>query len=198
MALNTKTKASIPADIEVEEVSNGQVSFDDLVFDGEFEEEREAVQYFTISGKEQQYEPTWERYGILDLDIGDEFEGRPELTHFINDDRKSDSIRVRVMDDGEIVDLYINIPKPDEQGFITNIRKGFDFYRKAFDFIYSVLRYIDESNVIDKNGEEINVFKRVNIINFAKFVDQKERIGVRITEGNTDSEYNSFIIYKME
>jgi hypothetical protein len=133
-----------------------------------------------------------------DLDIGDEFEGRPELTHFINEDRKSDSIRVRVMDDGEIVDLYINIPKPDEKGFVNNIRKGFDFYRKAYDFIFSVLRYKDETNVLDENGEEVNTFRRVNIINFAKFVDQCNRIGVKITEGNADSEYNSFIIYKME
>jgi hypothetical protein len=68
----------------------------------------------------------------------------------------------------------------------------------AFDFIYSVLRWKGEENVVDRNGEEINHFKKVNIIAFAKFVDQMNRIGVRITEGNSDSDYDSFIIYKME
>ena len=47
-------------------------------------------------------------------------------------------------------------------------------------------------------GEEYNNFKKINIIQFAKYVDQHEHIGVRITDGNSDSEYNSFIIYKME
>ena len=172
-----------------------QISFDDLEFEAEYEETK---QYYTISGKVQEYEPTWEKYSIRDLDIGDEMEGRPEITHFINDDKKYDSLRVRVMDDGEILDCYVNIPKPDPQGFITNIRKSFDFYRTAYDFIFSVLRWKGEENVIDQNGEEINHFKKVNIISFAKFVDQFQRIGVKVTKGNEDSEYNSFIIYKME
>jgi hypothetical protein len=197
-----KSKANVPQEA-VEEVvqpvekKTNQVSFDDLEFEGEFEEERETQVYYTISGKEQWYEPTWEKYGMKDLDIGDEFEGRPELTHFENEGRKSDSIRVRVMDDGEIVDIYINYPKKDYP-YVTGINKSFDFYRKCFDFIFSILRYRDETNVVDKNGEEINRFNKVNIETFAKYVDQMDRIGIKITEGNSDSEYNSFIIYKME
>ena len=101
------------------------------------------------------------------------------------------------MDDGEIVDIYINYPKKDYP-YVTGINKGFDFYRKCFDFIFSVLKYRDERNVVDKNGEEINRFSKVNLETFAKYVDQMQRIGIRITEGNTDSDYNSFIIYKME
>ena len=50
----------------------------------------------------------------------------------------------------------------------------------------------------DENGEEKNHFKKVNIINFAKYVDQMKRIGVRIVEGKEDSNYDSWIIYKME
>ena len=68
----------------------------------------------------------------------------------------------------------------------------------AFNFIFSVLRYQDETNVVDENGEEKNHFKKVNIINFAKYVDQMKRIGVRIVEGKEDSNYDSWIIYKME
>ena len=184
---------------EFEETSKGeQISFDELEFEAEYTENENSNVYYTISGKIQEYEPTWEKYKMSDLEIGDVMEGRVEITHFINEGRKSDSLRVRVMDDGEILDCYVNIPKPDENGFITNIRKGFDFYRTCYDFIYSVLRWKGEENVIDANGEEVNNFKRVNIIAFAKFVDQFNRIGIKVTKGNEDSDYNSFIIYKME
>ena len=91
----------------------------------------------------------------------------------------------------------MNIPKRDANGQIKNIRKGFDFYRTCFDFIYSILKYRDERNVV-KNGEEVNKFNSVNIETFAKYVDQMERIGIRITEGNIESDYNSQVIYKME
>ena len=172
-----------------------EITFDDLEFEAEYEEERT---YTTISGKEYNDVHDWTKYGMMDFDVGDEVEGIPEITYFENKDRKYDSLRVRVLDDMEYADLYINIPKPDENGFITNIRKSLDFYRTAFDFIYSVLRYRDEHNVVDSNGEEVNNFKRVNILTFAKYVDQMHRICVRITEGNTDSDYNSWIIYQME
>ena len=200
MALKTKNQnKELHEDFEVTKKPE-QISFDDLEFEGSVEEER-PTQYLTISGKESWYEPQWENYTIQDLDIKDEFEGRPEVTYFENKDRKSDSLRLKVMDDGEIVTLYINIPKPDENGVVTNVSKGdegFSFYRTAYDFIFSILRWKDETNVVDANGEEITVWNRVNIINFAKFVDQFERIGIRVTEGEPTSDFNSFIIYKME
>jgi len=178
-----------------EEKTNEQISFDELEFEAEY---TENDGYTTISGKEQTNVQEYEKMSIYDFEIGDDIRGCPEISHFKNDDRKSDSLRVRIINEDEYVDLYVNIPKPDELGYVTNIKKSFDFYRTAFDFIYSILRWKDETNVVDSNGEEINVFKKVNIINFAKFVDQKEQIGVRLTEGNSESEYNSWIIYKME
>ena len=176
-----------------------QISFDDLEFEADFVDEDtvESKKFYTISGKESWYEPTWEKYGMMDLDVGDEFEGRPEINIFQNEDKSYDALRLRVMDDGEMVDIYINYPKKDYP-YVKGINKGFDFYRKCFDFIFSILRLRDETNVIDTNGEEINRFKKVNIETFAKYVDSMNRVGIRITEGNTDSEYNSFIIYKME
>ena len=193
MALKSKTEEVI------EEPTIEQVSFDDLEFEAEYvdEEELSVKKYYTISGKESWYEPEWEKMKATDLDVGDEFEGRPEVNIFENSDKSYNALRVRVMDDGEILDLYVNYPKKDYP-YVKGINKGFDFYRTRFDFIYSILRYRDERNVVDENGEEINRFNKVNIETFAKYVDNMEHIGVRITEGNPDSDYNSWMIYKME
>jgi len=181
----------------IKEKTETQVSFEDLMEDMEFEYE-EDIEYTTISGKEYQDVHDWEKYYLSDFDVGEIVDGIPELTHFENKDKKYDSIRFRVLDDGEYADLYINIPKPDKAGYITNIRKSFDFYRTCFDFLFSVLRYRDERNVVDSNGEEKNRFARVNIFTFAKYVDQMSRVTVKVTEGNSESDFNSFEIIKME
>ena len=196
MALKSK-QDNLPEEFETKEESE-QISFEDLEFEAEFiDDEAPRPKFLTISGKESWYEPQWERYGMQDLEVGDEFEGRPEITLFENEDKSYNALRLRTMDDGEMVDIYINFPKKNYP-YVEGINKGFDFYRKCFDFIFSVLRYRDETNVIDSNGEEVNRFNKVNIETFAKYVDQMERIGVKITKGNPDSDYNSFIIYKME
>ncbi|WP_405304806.1 hypothetical protein [Methanobrevibacter sp.] len=174
-----------------------ETSFEELEWEAEFVDDETQKQFFTISGKEQDYEPTWEKINFRDLDVGDEFEGKPEVCIFKNEDKTYDALRLRVMDDGEILDLYLNFPKKDYP-YVSGIRKSFDFYRPCFDFIFSILRYRDERNVVNKDGEEINRFSKVNLETFAKYVDQMTRVGVRITEGNEDSDYNSWIIYKME
>lgn len=197
MALS-KTNQDI--ELEQEQATNEQISFDDLEFDAEFideDEEQETKVFYTISGKVSEYEPTWERYTIQDLDIGDEFEGKPELQVFENEDKSYNALRLRLMDDEEILDIYVNFPKKDYP-YVRGINKSFDFYRKCFDFIYGILHWKNEANVVDANGEEVNKFNKVNIENFAKFVDQMSRVGIRITQGNEDSDYDSFIIYKME
>lgn len=196
MALkNKQVEEELPFPIDgVNEPQTEQISFDDLEFEAEYVEDKV---YTTISGKEQQYEPTWEKMNASDLDVGDEFEGRPEVTIFENKDKSYNALRLRLMDDGEILDLYANYPKKDWP-YVKGINKGFDFYRNCFDFIYSVLKYRDERNVVNKDGEEINRFKTVNLETFAKYVDGMKTVGVRITEGNPDSEYNSWQITKME
>lgn len=195
MALKSKQN-ELPEEFEVNEK---QVTFDDLEFEAEYvdEEELETKKFYTISGKESQYEPTWEKYRMSDLDVGDEFSGRPEINIFENDDKTYNALRLRLMDDGEILDLYVNFPKKDYP-YVNGINKGFDFYRTCFDFLFSILWWKDETNVVNSNGEEINKFGKVNLENFAKFVDSMNRVSIKITEGNPDSEYNSWIIRKMD
>lgn len=147
-----------------------------------------------------------EQLKAYELDVGATFTGRPEVSIWNNDDvdekgelvKKYDSVRIRLIDNPEYLDTYFNIPKPDKDGFITNVRKGFDFYRSAFDVIFSFLRYIDETNIIDpKTGEEIKKINRINIENFVDILNDKELIELEITEGNEESEYNSFMIRKI-
>ena len=201
MALNKTNQEELPFPIngvEEEKVAE-QISFDDIEFEAEYvdEDKIETKNFYTISGKESWYEPTWEKYGIQDLDVGATMEGRPEINIFENEDKTYDALRLRVMDDGEILDLYINYPKKHFP-FVRAINSRFDFYRKCFDFIFSVLRIQGEQYVVDKNGNEVNKFGKIDIEKLAKYVDQHERIGVEITEGNSDSEYDSFKIYKLE
>ena len=193
------SKSNIPEE-SIEEVSNGQVTWDDLEYEAVFVDEeapKETKKFYTISGKESIFEPTWEKFGMGDLDVGDTFEGRPEITIFENKDKSYDAARLRLMDAGEIVDLYVNYPKKDCP-YVKNINKSFNWYRTCFDFIYSILRWKNEANVVDANGEEVNKFNKVNMENFLKFVDSMNRVGIKITEGNPDNDYNSFIIYKLE
>lgn len=196
MALKSKQN-ELPEEFEVQE----QISFDDIEFEAEYVDEEElengGQKFLTISGKESWYEPTWEKYGIQDLDVGQTMEGRPEISIFENEDKTYDALRLRVMDDGEILDLYVNYPKK-HYPYVRGINSKFDFYRKCFDFIFSVLRFQGEKNVVNSQGEEVNKFGKINIEMLAKFVDQHNRIGVEIIEGNSDSEYDSFKIYKME
>lgn len=195
-----KSKANVPQDAveEVKEVE--QVNFDDLEFEAEYIDEEELEQptkFLTLSGKECQYEPEWEQIKLHELDIGDEFEGIPEINIFENEDKTYNAMRLRLLDDGEILDCYFNYPKKNYP-YVKRLNKVFDFYRPCFDFIYSVLKCRDERNVVDAKGEEINIFNSVNLETFAKYVDGMKRVGVRVTEGNEDSDYNSFEIYKME
>ena len=197
-----KSKANVPQDaVETvtEQTNPQQISFDDIECEAEYvdEDEIQTKKFLTISGKESWYEPTWEKYNMQELDVGDTFEGRPELNIFENDDKSYNALRVRVMDDGEILDIYVNYPKKDFP-YVRGINKSFDFYRKCFDLIFSVRRTQGEEYIVDDKGEEINRFNKINLEMLAKFVDQHNRIGIKITEGNADSEYNSFIIYKLE
>ena len=196
MTLKSKQN-ELSEEFEVQE----QISFDDIEFEAEYVDEEElengGQKFLTISGKESWYEPTWEKYGIQDLDVGQTMEGRPEISIFENEDKTYDALRLRVMDDGEILDLYVNYPKK-HYPYVRGINSKFDFYRKCFDFIFSVLRLQGEKNVVNSQGEEVNKFGKINIEMLAKFVDQHNRIGVEITEGNSDSEYDSFKIYKLE
>ena len=69
MALSKSTQNELPQEFEIKEAE--QISFDDIECEAEYVEDDgiETKKFYTISGKESHYEPTWEKYGIQDLDV---------------------------------------------------------------------------------------------------------------------------------
>jgi hypothetical protein len=160
--------------------------------------------YYTITGKEQQYNPEWETYNINNFDVGEELEGIPEVTIFEKEDKSYNAARVRLIDEDEIVNLYFNFPKkayPTVRN-LKNIRTGekdeFDFYLNCYDVCFSVLRCIDENNVKDAAGNTINKIRAVNLETILKIIDTSKKVTVRIIEGSPFNDYLSWGIIKME
>lgn len=181
--------------------NNEQVSLD-FGFQAEY---TEFEGYTTISGKEQTNVTNMTGYGIADIDIGNYVTGRPELAIFRNEEKDEEgnyvrnymSVRARLIDFDEYVDLYANIPRMDENGFIHNINKFQNFYRTGFDLCFSFMRFMDETNIINSEGEEINKIKSINIENVCKAIDQMEYCKIKIIKG-ADEQYNSWIILDMK
>ena len=203
MALKSKNTSENNLPEEFETTSETQeVNFDDLIgsTEAEYNDPDDKPKYYTITGKEQDYNPQWDVYKSYEMDIGDWIEGKPEVSIIEKKDKNYDALRLRIIDDttDEVLDCYCNYPRADEKGFVTNIGKDFDFYRNAFDFIYSILKTRGDKYVLDKNGEEYNKFRKVDFMGFAKLVDSMSKVKVEITAGNEDSDYNSWMITSME
>ena len=175
--------------------NNGQISFEDLQCEGGFTE-----QYLTVTGKEQKYLPDYETYKNYECDVGDYLTGYPEVSIIPKEGKSYDSLKVKVIDETgeEILEAFANFPKTDEKGFVKRINKDFDWYRTAFDFIFSIRRCQGDKYVLDKNGEEYTEWKNIDFIGHAKLVDQMSKITIKITEGNPDSDYDSWMITEME
>ena len=200
MGLKDQT-SNIPEDaIEIVTDDNGQT---DLFG---FEAEYEPNDYTTISGKEYRDMTGATAYNIQDFELSNVITGYPELTIFPNNDkdengdykRNYQSIRFRIIDgDEEYVDLYANIPHRDDKGFIHNLNHYQKFYRSGFDLVFSFMRWVNEENVYDDNGETINKIKMVNIDNICKKIDAMEYVKVKIIKGAEEA-YPSFIILDLK
>lgn len=175
--------------------TTNQINFDELECEGGFSE-----QYTTITGKEQSYLPEYEVYKTYECDVGEDLTGTPEVSIISKKGKTYDALKVTIIDHAgeEILEAYANFPKADEKGYVKRIGKDFDFYRNAFDFIYSLRRCQGEKYVLDKNGDEYTEWKNIDFIGHAKLVDQMDKVTIQITEGNPDSNYNSWMITRME
>ena len=172
-----------------------QINFADLACEGGFSQE-----YTTVTGKEQQTLPEYEVYKTYECDVGDELTGYPEVSIIPKKEKSYDTLKIRVIDDtaDEILEAYANFPGANEKGIVKNITRNFDFYRNAYDFIYGVRKCQGERYVVDENGEEYTEWNNIDFIGHAKLVDMMSTITIKITEGNPNSQYDSWEIIHME
>ena len=207
MAIKNKTnKQNTEEEVVIEQVTNNN-GLDALGIETEYSE---GTSSFIIDTD------GLDKISINDLDVGVEVDGMPEFVIFDNSDRtnndgsprKWDSLCCHFVDieetdefgeqTGEYVEAYLPIPRPDENGVITNIF-GNGFYHGAFNLIYSYLRTLDESNVLDAQGNIINTIKKVNIVKLVETLNKMDTMEIKVMKGaNGDTNYLTFMITNMQ
>lgn len=124
---------------------------------------------------------------------GKTFTGDPTATWYENNEKRYDSIRLRLVNEDEelALDCYANIPKPNTSGEVKRINRSFGFHHNAFNLFKSTIECVE--------GEELNIksFKRINIFEIIDALNDAEQVTVEITKG-ADPEYSSFKIIDIE
>lgn len=146
---------------------------------------------------------------LNDLSVGKKVTGQPDCAIYINNERevngqkyeakKWDTANVRLFgDDGEdYLEIYINIPKVDENGFIHNIHKNNKFYENCFNLIFGYLRIANKDALIDSNSDDgyINFFKKININFIIEKLNECTDMEIKVTEGQNG--YQGFLITEL-
>lgn len=141
-----------------------------------------------------------------DLKVGNEVTGEPDFAIYINDEKEIngvkyeeknwDTVNMRLFgEDGtDYLEVYINIPKIDEDGFIRNIHEKNKFYNNCFNLIFGFMRHMNEDSLVDADSETgfINFFKKINIKYLVEKLNEVTDIQIKVTEGQNN--YNGFII----
>jgi len=160
-------------------------------------------------GEEEEFEePASEKFTLskTDAEVGIRFGGKPiiDLTEdvIVDDVPKKYSFAFLTIVN-ETNDQYLNIrmnfPKLDKDGWIRNLNKDFEFFREGFNFIISLQRLSNPDSVINpKTGEEITFIRKFNMKKALEYIGNKEWIDIEITEGIEDSDYNSFKIIRVD
>ena len=177
------------------------------------------------TGTEENDLADYKRYYLSDMTNGQTFSGEASVELFpivTREDpktgeevvKKYSQLRFRLIDEhkapvvnadgdpevGEYLDIYLNSPKFKDNGIATRIQKPterFDFHRNLWNWLTGIMYIIDPKSLIDsKTGDEINIFKKINLKNVADFIDGK-RVQVQQVEV-PDSDYPTFKITKIE
>ena len=167
------------------------------------------------TGTEENDLEDYKRYYLSDMVAGQAFSGDASIELFpvVEKDgvvKKYSQIRFRLIDEhaepkmvdedrvevGEYLDIYLNCPKFKDNGIATRIQKPnerFDFHRNLWQWLTGIMYIIDPQSLIDpKTGEEINIFKKINLKNVADFIEGK-RVSIEQVEV-PDSDYPTFKI----
>ena len=175
------------------------------------------------TGTEENDLEDYKRYYLSDMKEGQTFTGEAVIDFFPIVTKEVDGkevvknysqLRFRLIDEhpqpivdadgepevGEFLDIYLNSPKFKDNGIATRIQKPtkkFDFHRNLWNWLTGIMMIIDPKSLIDpKTGDEINIFKKINLKNVAEFIEGK-RVQVEQVEV-PDSDYPTFKITKID
>lgn len=171
------------------------------------------------TGTEENDLEDYKRYYLSDMVAGQAFRGEASVELFPiveRDDevKKYSQIRFRLIDEhenplldedeepevGEYLDIYLNCPKFKDNGIATRVQKPterFDFHRNLWNWLTGIMNIIDPKSLIDpKTGDEINIFKKINLKNVADFIDGK-RVTIEQVEVD-NSDYPTFKITSIQ
>jgi len=167
------------------------------------------------TGIEENDLESYKRYYLSDMVAGQTFCGDVNIEFFpiVEKDgevKKYSQIRFRLIDEhdepilnemdevevGEYLDIYLNCPKFKDNGICTRVQKPtdrFDFHRNLWNFLTGIIGYIDPKALIDpKTGDEINIFKKINVKKVANYID-----GKRICIEQVDVEGSQYPTFKI-
>lgn len=171
------------------------------------------------TGTEEHDLDDYKRYYLSDMVEGQTFCGEAEVEFFpiVEKDgevKKYSQIRLRLIDEhekptmdeygnvevGEYLDIYLNAPKFKDDGVCSRVQKPterFDFHRNLWMFLTGIVGYIDPNALIDpKTGDEINIFKKINVKKVAEYINGKQICVEQIAVN--DSDYPTFKITKID
>ena len=139
--------------------------------------------------------------------LNDKLDHSKSLIEYLFDNNEKDengefvkgyqSIRFRILDEQDYVDLYANIPRRNEKGFVSNISKFSGFFRTGFDVCFSFMRFLGEENVVNASGNEINRITKINIEAVCKKIDSMDNVTFKVIKG-ANEDYDSFILLDMK
>ncbi len=130
--------------------------------------------------------------------------GEPDFAIWINDEKEIngqkydaktwDTVNMRLFSDEDYLEIYINIPKVDENGVIHNIHKKNKFYENAFNLIFGYMRLANEDAVIDPDSDDgfIDHIKKINIKYLVEKLNELTDMEIKVTDGQNG--YHGFII----
>lgn len=144
------------------------------------------------------------KVSLNDLKVKSKVTGEPDVAVWINDEKeingqkyeakKWDTVNLRLFSDEDYLEVYINIPKVDDDGFISNIHKKNKFYENAFNLIFGYMRLVNEELVVDPDSDDgfIDHIKKVNINFLVEKLNELTDMEIKVTEGNNG--YHGFLI----
>ena len=155
----------------------------------------------------EEYEgPSLEKFTLNDADVGTTFGGVPSDIDIEKEVETANGfkytkvfMRLTNEEAGQYLNIYMNFPLMNDEGFVEKLKHNFEFVRQGYDCVFSFMKLIDPTNIIDsKTGQEINSFRKINLQQVMEFLSNKQWIDIDIIPVSEESDYNSFRIIKID